>query len=73
MVSVDCQIATYELMGRSVVDGLSTVDLPEVVLEPIRGGRLSNNVPPSVGAGSPRPYKRALAEWALQWVWNQTI
>jgi predicted aldo/keto reductase-like oxidoreductase len=46
--------------------------LAVVVMEPIRGGRLSNNVPPTVQAiWDGAPVQRTPAEWALQWVWNQ--
>ena len=46
--------------------------LAVVVMEPLRGGRLTKSVPPSVqeiwdGA----PVQRTPAEHALQWVWNQ--
>jgi predicted aldo/keto reductase-like oxidoreductase len=46
--------------------------LAVVIMEPIRGGRLADNIPPSVqeiwdGAS----VQRTPAEWALQWVWNQ--
>jgi predicted aldo/keto reductase-like oxidoreductase len=46
--------------------------LAVVIMEPIRGGRLSNYVPPSVQAiWDNAPVQRTPAEWALQWVWNQ--
>ncbi|MGD9317608.1 MAG: aldo/keto reductase [Anaerolineae bacterium] len=46
--------------------------LAVVIMEPIRGGRLANKIPPTVqeiwdGAS----IQRTPAEWALQWVWNQ--
>ena len=46
--------------------------LAVVVMEPLRGGRLTKSVPPSVQeiwAGA--PVQRTPAEHALQWVWNQ--
>ncbi|MFZ5915891.1 MAG: aldo/keto reductase [Chloroflexota bacterium] len=46
--------------------------LAVVVMEPIRGGRLSKKVPPMIQAiweSASQP--RRLADWALQWVWNQ--
>jgi len=57
--------------------------LAVVVMEPLRGGALAQNIPPPVqalwdsapvGARSPRPYtgqRDTAADWALQWVWNQ--
>jgi predicted aldo/keto reductase-like oxidoreductase len=46
--------------------------LAVVIMEPIRGGRLSDNVPPVVQATwDSAPVQRTPAEWALQWVWNQ--
>jgi predicted aldo/keto reductase-like oxidoreductase len=45
--------------------------LAVVIMEPIRGGRLSNHVPPTVQAiWDSAPVQRTPAEWALQWVWN---
>jgi predicted aldo/keto reductase-like oxidoreductase len=46
--------------------------LAVVVMEPLRGGRLTKSVPPSVRAiWDSAPVRRSPAEWALQWVWNQ--
>jgi predicted aldo/keto reductase-like oxidoreductase len=46
--------------------------LAVVVMEPIRGGRLSNYIPPSVQAiWDSSTIQRTPADWALQWVWNQ--
>jgi predicted aldo/keto reductase-like oxidoreductase len=46
--------------------------LAVVIMEPIRGGRLSGTVPPTVQAiWDEAPVNRTPAEWALQWVWNQ--
>jgi predicted aldo/keto reductase-like oxidoreductase len=45
--------------------------LAVVIMEPIRGGRLSNHVPLSIQAIWDRaPVKRTPADFALQWVWN---
>jgi len=42
-----------------------------IVMEPLRGGNLAQNVPPSVQALWNRaPVLRSAAEWALRWVWN---
>lgn len=55
--------------------------LPVVVMEPLRGGRLTKSIPPTVQAiwdsapagATPqgRPHTRTPAEWGLQWLWNQ--
>jgi predicted aldo/keto reductase-like oxidoreductase len=45
--------------------------LAVVVMEPLRGGRLVNQIPPSVQAiWDSAPARRTPADAALQWVWN---
>jgi predicted aldo/keto reductase-like oxidoreductase len=45
--------------------------LAVVVMEPIRGGRLSINPPPPIlELWNTAPRQRTPADWALQWVWN---
>jgi hypothetical protein len=47
--------------------------LAVVIMEPLRGGMLTENVPPSVGEiWSSAPVQRSPADWALQWLWHQT-
>jgi len=42
-----------------------------VIMEPLRGGNLTRNVPLSVKEiWEEAPVKRTPAEWALRWVWN---
>jgi predicted aldo/keto reductase-like oxidoreductase len=42
-----------------------------VVMEPLRGGKLAEAVPPSIRAlWDAAPVRRSQAEWALRWVWN---
>jgi len=45
--------------------------LAVVVMEPLRGGRLSKEPPERIAKlWASAPQKRTPAEWALQWVWN---
>ena len=45
--------------------------IPVVIMEPLRGGRLVNNLPEEV-IQEFKSYdeKRSPAEWALRWIWN---
>jgi predicted aldo/keto reductase-like oxidoreductase len=46
--------------------------LAVVVMEPLRGGLLTKNVPPPIQeVWAAAPVQRTPADWALQWVWNQ--
>ena len=83
-----CQIQ-YNYMDEDYQAGVKGLryaagrGLAVVVMEPLRGGALAQNIPPAVqslwdstpvGARSPRPYtglRDTPADWALQWVWNQ--
>ncbi|MDD5723722.1 MAG: aldo/keto reductase [Syntrophales bacterium] len=44
-----------------------------VIMEPLRGGRLTKKLPPSVAEILAKsPQTRSMAEWALQWVWDHS-
>ena len=43
-----------------------------VAMEPIRGGRIAQNVPPAIQSlWDSATHKRTPADWALQWLWSQ--
>lgn len=46
--------------------------LPVVIMEPLRGGRLANKLPPKALKEIEKyPVKRSPAEWSFRWLWNQ--
>ena len=46
--------------------------IPVVIMEPLRGGKLVNNLPTEAIKEFESYYeKRTPAEWALRWLWNQ--
>jgi uncharacterized protein len=49
----------------------ASLGLPVIVMEPLRGGKLVNNLPPEV-IKTFQSYdpNRSPVEWALRWVWN---
>ncbi|BAI61451.1 aldo/keto reductase family protein [Methanocella paludicola SANAE] len=57
--------------GTEGMEYAASKGLGIVVMEPLRGGNLTNPVPVSVKAiWDTAPTKRTPAEWALRWVWN---
>jgi len=62
-----------EQAGRRGVEYAAGKGLAVVVMEPLRGGRLSKDPPPKPVAQVLKSAKRKMrgVEWAFQWVWNQ--
>jgi len=72
-----CQIL-YNLMdiefqaGRAGLQYAASRNLGVVIMEPLRGGSLTQPAPESVAAvWQSEPTKRTQADWALKWLWNQ--
>ena len=46
--------------------------LPVIIMEPLLGGRLAENLPPAVNAAFRAADPAATpAEWGLRWIWDQ--
>lgn len=58
--------------GRAGLQAAAAKDIPVIIMEPLRGGRLVNDLPKkALAAFSSMDAKRSPAEWALRWLWNQ--
>jgi predicted aldo/keto reductase-like oxidoreductase len=57
--------------GKSGLEYAAAKGIPVIIMEPLRGGKIVNNLPPEAteiwNQASP---KRSPAEWALRWIWN---
>ncbi len=57
--------------GKSGLLLAGSLGIPVIVMEPLRGGKLVNNLPPEViNTFQSYDKKRTPAEWALRWIWN---
>lgn len=62
----------YSQAGRKGLEAAQAKGIPVVIMEPLRGGKLVNQLPKEaleVIKKSKRGY--TAAEWALRWLWNQ--
>jgi len=71
-----CQIQYNYLdeWNQATREGLElaySLGIPVIIMEPLRGGKLVNNLPGGViKAFESCDEKRTPAEWALRWIWN---
>ncbi len=58
--------------GRKGLDYAASKGIPVIIMEPLRGGRLANNLPSeAIKKIESYQIKRTPAQWAFRWLWNQ--
>lgn len=58
--------------GRTGLNYAAAKQIPVVIMEPLRGGKLVNNLPDQAKElFADFEVKRTPAEWAFRWLWNQ--
>jgi len=57
--------------GINGVEYLSSINMGNMIMEPLRGGKLVENIPPEVQSLWDRaPNKRSPVQWAFQYLWD---
>jgi uncharacterized protein len=57
--------------GKEGLEYAASRDIGVVVMEPLRGGKLVDKIPPEIqNLWDSAPIKRSPVEWAMRWVWN---
>ncbi len=58
--------------GTEGLEYAASKNLSIIIMEPLRGGKLTSPVPPEVQKiWNEAPVRRNPAEWALRWIWNR--
>lgn len=62
----------FSQAGRAGVEYAASKDIPVIIMEPLRGGRLVNSLPTKAQNlfKNAQP-SRSPAEWGLRWLWDQ--
>ena len=59
--------------GRKGLEYAAQKGLGVIIMEPLRGGKITQNVPESImNIWDEAETKRTPADWALRWIWNQS-
>lgn len=62
----------YSQAGRTGVEYAAQKQIPVIIMEPLRGGRLVSGLPPKARAIFHRASPHSSpAQWAFRWLWNQ--
>lgn len=58
--------------GRAGLQAAAAKGLPVIIMEPLRGGKLVDLLPPAAkDAIAADPHRWSAAEWAFRWLWDQ--